>query len=1631
MFAIFTVEFATGISGIGSSLFGMPPIPQIPSTTASSSLSTSGKFMASVVRPNFQGASSNIFGKQASEMTTGPNPTSQGIFGKPAPLSTFSPAFATNTKHSGNDDISAIVKPQASNIFAIKRPTDTKLTTQGNIFLTPSSKVETHITTKPVEPDLFTSALRTMDKQTAFGVIPESTQSSPLFEKATVKAPLTNIFAAPKSNASLFGVFTGSATSGSSSSNKGIFGIPTSGRSSEGQPQKSNPFARPSAPQVFGDTSKVFKRNESNILPDSNTSQVLKDKGKVGIKDRLGIKRTLNRDGVDTYSQIQSPNASTLVTVSATSSECGSESSDNTVDISPSSGGAKKFERLASKEELMEIKSIICEQVPSIALNEGIMGKHFSKFGEVTKMYFNPKKQTAIIHFTDHKSAKKAKEKGHLISNKIPSIEAIFYHRKNRSRKSSEMENKGSKAIRRDYPTSEGEDIKDELSTMAESASGDLLFESETSASGRDDVFAGAKKRKGTLVKAAGTKKSSVNPELGEAVVSTPAPLAPVIKPTVTKSEILSKMQVQAMDDLDRYNILETRDRYMKEFLPKIEQRALKGSCPDICPEKERYSRSAKNQLRLYEKIDGIIHHKAVVKEYSRSAADASIPLSHELRPGHILKQTMDHLLCNVVDRIDVMGSCGSMEDWYADVEQNGGQTDISPTSATQNNENVGDWFEFLWSVTRGIRKDITQQELTDLAAVDLVEKCARFHIMCAERLVEEDSHQFAKKLNDENLTKCIQTLKHMYYDLMLDGTICPNEPEFRSYEVLLNMNDGDTLRRVQNLDPWVRQSSEISFSLKIMSSLYNNNYVKFFKLVGEATLLQGCILLRYFHQVRRKALDTMTKAFCSARSVTQFSLSKVMYILGFEDLLSCAKYCGLHGMEYEIESDILFMDRSTFSYPMETPNMQRAINLIESKRQVKWSAVVNGGPLPSYNPYISYEPHNSFDDNGYLKREAYEAKDQILAKEDGTRSYEELQQRQDKLKSQDLAAKDIVKDLVEDVSNDIIHQVSSGSIESMHSSEAATEIVEEIAKDITEEMAQLVALEAIKDAQNIELQRRIKKEEMMDAAEDVSKDIIDEVSLEIIKQVSENELKEYEQNLKLQRQISMAPSIWEDICKDVLDIELLSIAQTAIKEAAAHRDSVVEDMKQRGLKKLQNKIFNAWRHYVMKVQKQKNTLANFPSTPSFKSVAAQADLLSWGNQNDEKPHSSKSLKNRIDNRRLLGNLFKTVDLEEEFLNTLVLKKIELHKEVGKYLTKANPTTANVSWKLIICLPDTSYESKNRAICEMIKRKFSGDKTSSNVCDDLNLLLCESVPYHESDGPLNILSPSKRRLCSICVRSVTTQVLVEEIAMSEKKRRDILSGTSAILFLDIESDANDDANDDDQSIDEDNPLARLESLLHNIPHNPPVPMLVMTTSRESLDDVATKLDLETWMHQKFIRTYHINRVSINIFNLESLVNIERSIVWLAENSPPSNYPVVSFLHKREAKTNQLLVKPITHFVQDFLSENMYTNIYNDLEDRRLQGYAHQRPNTLIALFNSAIEHLIKLVKNPELQEVSWPIPELKSALVYGCREVVPSYWNETGYIDEICETLKSLALPNFNDDIRYHLFRSLFKRKSI
>lgn len=363
------------------------------------------------------------------------------------------------------------------------------------------------------------------------------------------------------------------------------------------------------------------------------------------------------------------------------------------------------------------------------------------------------------------------------------------------------------------------------------------------------------------------------------------------------------------------------------------------GTCPDMCPEKERLQREAQHQISLFEQGrfngTGRMDHTIAVKQYSRSSADQESPLPHDLRPVKTLEITMSYLLHKIMDLCET--------------------PDV----------NIGEWFHFLWDRTRGIRKDITQQELCCQGSVRLVEQCARFHIHCSARLVAEDAAVFDQRINTENLTKCLQTLKYMYADLALQGVRCQNEAEFRGYIVLLNLNDGNFMWELQQLSPDVQRSSEVHFALQVHSALDKNNYVRFFKLVKETSYLNACILLRYFIQVRVKALLVILKSCVPRHPLTNFPLSELSNALGFEDEVSAVDFLEYYGLPFTDDGAYVILDRKSFCQPDVPYQPDRAIRLVESKRRCTIGEVVHGSSPQNFEPI---QPQCSFDVDGHLK---------------------------------------------------------------------------------------------------------------------------------------------------------------------------------------------------------------------------------------------------------------------------------------------------------------------------------------------------------------------------------------------------------------------------------------------------------------------------------------------------------------------------------------------------------------------------------------------------------------------------------------------------------------------------------------
>ncbi|XP_013793443.1 germinal-center associated nuclear protein-like, partial [Limulus polyphemus] len=136
---------------------------------------------------------------------------------------------------------------------------------------------------------------------------------------------------------------------------------------------------------------------------------------------------------------------------------------------------------------------------------------------------------------------------------------------------------------------------------------------------------------------------------------------------------------------------------------------------------------------------------------------------------------------------------------------------------------------------------------------------------------------------------------------------------------------------QVQQFRPEIRDSPQVKFAIMVFSAINSNNYVRFFRLVKEATYLNTCILHRYFYQVRTRAAHALLKAYCLPNHTEEFPVKEMKRLLAFESEEEVKNFCNCLGLT--TSNEFVTLDRSSFIIPVTTPSITRAIQLVESKR--------------------------------------------------------------------------------------------------------------------------------------------------------------------------------------------------------------------------------------------------------------------------------------------------------------------------------------------------------------------------------------------------------------------------------------------------------------------------------------------------------------------------------------------------------------------------------------------------------------------------------------------------------------------------------------------------------------------------
>ncbi|XP_074858216.1 germinal-center associated nuclear protein [Carettochelys insculpta] len=1240
-----------------------------------------------------------------------------------------------------------------------------------------------------------------------------------------------------------------------------------------------------------------------------------------------------------------------------------------------------------------EVTAIQCKNIPDYLNDKSVLEKHFGRT-KVRRINTRRSKKLAIIHFFDHAAAAQARKRAKGLHKDI----VTFWHKKKTSLGKGEFSSKEKKA-----DEDEGRQGNEEQNYQHSPLRKSLIRPSTSSSLPCKSSPAKKSALKKSLQFEADPFDSGSEGQNSESLAVSASSLSNLIGSVAETSE-------------DKYRLLDQRDKIMRQARVKRtdldKAKTFVGTCPDMCPEKERYLRETRNQLSIFEVIPGSdkVDHAAAIKEYSRSSADQEEPLPHELRPSEVLSMTMDYLVTQIMD---------------------------------QGEGNYREWYDFVWNRTRGIRKDITQQHLCDPLTVSLIEKCTRFHIHCAHHLCEEPMSSFDAKINNENMTKCLQSLKEMYQDLTTKNIYCKSEAEFRGYNVLLNLNKGDILREVQQFHPAVRNSAEVRFAVQAFAALNSNNFVRFFKLVRVASYLNACLLHGYFSQIRRDALKSLNIAYTvNTQRSTVFPLDNLVRMLLFRDCEEATDFISYYGLS--VSEGYVELNRLAFLESEGLPKPRRSL-FVKQKLTAPIGEIVNGGALPpvtlhipissfnGQNRYIgvstTVEPASSIQKanlnviEGKIDEKGMESEGTVIQVQPLSQPLPPLLPHPPAPLSP--AAQSTFQPIVKvelppskpqpmytdrdiaEVLEALVHEVLQGECREIVKTGAAYVTAAMCASDATiEELLTEVIMEILRQvaADIVSSERERVKEEIRRAEEEkqkqkrqhlikrlshsLSAELTEDVIEESIQEISATELKyalERDQKARIAR-------CSEEVCADVMQLfmeeEIFQSAKETLQELQCFC-----------------KYLQRWREVIAARKKLKRQMRAFPAAPCYVDPKNKLKALS---PSAECPIAEENLAKRIINLGNAGNLgisctrlswlrnrtkhqMKVQYFYQQLLRDAAWTPLDLPSLIIEHIPVQRE---HIFWKVLLVLPSYEgcpVEDSSRVLGDWVKAKFLGDKRSEDVSSSAEQRI-QTLTLYNSLG----MQGDRAVYVSLCIKVAYGTLSDSQLDMAEAQK-DLLGTSGLVLLLPPRVRSEDVAEEDVYWL---SALLQLKQLLQAKPFHPIVPLVVLvpTEGEETTEkEVEEGLMLQDLISAHLISDYIIVEIPDFISDLQGTNRLSEAVRWLFSQCP---------------SCPELRCQTLQQFIEDGLSREFSRHFCHDQKERHLAGLPSQDPSTIIELYNSVLQFLSGVISSEQLCDLSWPITEFVEP---GVNKLLPHLqWNTLNHLGWLRKAVLSFQIPHMD-----------------
>lgn len=873
----------------------------------------------------------------------------------------------------------------------------------------------------------------------------------------------------------------------------------------------------------------------------------------------------------------------------------------------------------------------------------------------------------------------------------------------------------------------------------------------------------------------------------------------------------------------------------------------------------------------------------------------------------------------------------------------------------------------------------------------------------------------FDPKINNENLTKCLQSLKEMYQDLQNRGETCPCEPEFRGYSVLLNLNKGDILREVQQFPESVRNSEEVKFAVQVFAALNSTNFVRFFRLVHSASYLNSCILHCYFPQIRRDALRALNVAYTiSYQRPTLFPLENMVRLLFFQDAEEATDFLTAYGLS--VSEGFVELNRTAFAEP-EVPYQPKRCSSISLKLQRSVGEVVNGASLPQFSlhlPVCSFDAQNKYTGSSSI----YEPGLRILPEPTEKPASEEVSMKRTivllpdaketcsvpaqavfqpilppepppsppkpRFSEEDLAyfAEDILEDVMKQLSAPVIESVSAYVSAALgESSIVSDQLLAEVALNLSRKIAD----EEIKaEAERVREEKRKKEEEarriqererfLFLESQSQCDDMIKEVVTENICKISKRELQKAVQLDHDNRMLRCSQNICDQhICR-FGDEEIFQIARETLYEMQCC-----------------SKYIQRWREVLAARKKLRRQMRAFPAAPGsvghdgklkalIPSAIHDVQDLSKGIVN--LGHAGKLNVSFTRCQQVREQLFHQMKVQhyfQELLCDAAWTPLELPSLIVKHL----PTWKQcIFWKAVLALPEMNDpDDPTSVLAEWLKAKFcwAGVRPEGDQKQQVQTLALYSSLESQEGCPVRV---------NVCVKVVHGPLTENELEHVELQNQ--LLGTSGIvLLLPAKSDTD---------VDQIAALLQLKQLLQAKPFKPPPALAVLVPSSYADPEAIEKeLNISDLVTCGLISDYNVLSISDTVNDMKGTNTVSSAVEFLLSRCP---------------RTLELRSLPFRQYIEDGVCSAFSNAFYHDRMERKKAGLSSQDPAAIVDLYNYTIAFLAEAVSSEQLTELSWPVMEFTSSS--GSSLMPPTDWNSPSHLVWLRKAILCFQLPQMD-----------------